>query len=59
MTAPKKAKFDRITEADGYKFVPVNAAAKKFCAEYGTDKLRVTEVIAVGISPEQINWGRA
>jgi hypothetical protein len=53
--APKAAKFNRITEADGYKLVPANAAARKFCAEYGTDKLRMSEAIALKIS--NINWG--
>jgi phage antirepressor YoqD-like protein len=54
--APKAAKFDRITEADGYKLVPSNAAARKFCEEYGTDKLRISEAIALKI--RNINWGK-
>ena len=56
-TAPKKARFNRITEADGYKFVPANKIAEKFCKEYGTDKIRTSEAMALNIGYDQINWG--
>ena len=56
MTAPKKARFDQIVEADGYKFVPANKTAKAFCAAYGTDKMRPSEAITVGITADQINF---
>ena len=58
-TAPKKARFTRITEADGYKFVPANKTAEKFCATYGTSKLRTTEIMALHVDPANINWGPA
>ena len=56
MTAPKKARFAQIVEADGYKLVPANKTAATFCADYGTTKLRVTEAISLKIAPEQIIW---
>lgn len=56
INAPKKAKFNRVTEADGYKFVPANKTAEKFCIEYGTSSIRATEVIALNIAYENINW---
>lgn len=59
MTAPKKAKFDRITEADGYKLVPANATARKFCDTYGTAKIRISEALALKIGHDNINWGTA
>jgi hypothetical protein len=59
MTAPKKARFDRITESDGYKLVPANKTAEKFCAAYGTAKIRMSEAIAIGIGYDSINWGAA
>lgn len=59
MTAPKKARFDRITENDGYKLVPANKVAEKFCAAYGTAKIRMSEAIAIGIGYDSINWGAA
>lgn len=55
--APKKAKFTRITEADGYKFIPANKTAEKFCATYGTSKLRATEIMNLKVDPANINWG--
>ena len=59
MTVPKKARFDRITENDGYKLVPANKTAEKFCAAYGTEKIRMSEAIAIGIGYDNINWGAA
>jgi len=59
MTAPKKAKFDRITESDGYKLVPANAAARKFCQTYGTSKIRMSEAMTLKIGYNSINWGAA
>jgi hypothetical protein len=58
MTAPKKAKFDRITEADGYKLIPANKTAEKFCAAYGTAEIRISEALTIGIRYENINWAR-
>lgn len=57
MTAPEKAKFDRITETDGYKLIPANLTAKKFCATYGTNKLRMSEAMSLKIGYDNINWG--
>lgn len=56
MTAPKKAKFNRIVEADGYKFVPANKTAETFCEKYGTSKIRASEAISLKIGYDQINW---
>ena len=55
--APKKAKFDRITEVDGYKLIPANKTAEKFCMEYGTNKIAMSEAISLKIGYDQINWG--
>ena len=55
--APKKAKFDRITEVDGYKLIPANKTAETFCKTYGTSKINMGEAIALKIGYEQINWG--
>jgi len=57
MTVPKKSKFDRITENDGYKLVPANATARKFCQEYGSSKIRMSEAITLKIGYASINWG--
>lgn len=57
--APKKAKFDRITEADGYKLIPANKAAAKFCEVYGTSKLHMSEAMSLKIGYDNINWGAA
>ena len=59
MTAPEKARFDRITEADGYKLIPANKTARTFCATYGTSKLRMSEAIHLKIGYDNINWGAA
>ena len=56
MMVPKKARFTKVTEADGYKLVPANKTASAFCKAYGTDKLRVSEAISLKIAPEQITW---
>lgn len=56
MTAPKKARFTRITEADGYKLIPANKTAETFCRVYGTAKLRISEAIGLQIAHDQINW---
>ena len=56
MTAPKKAKFTRIEEADGYKLIPANKTAEMFCKEYGTDKIRPSEAISLKIGYDNINW---
>lgn len=55
--APKKAKFYRITKEDGYKLVPANKTAEKFCKEYGTSEIRMSEAISLKIGYDQINWG--
>lgn len=55
--APKKARFDRITKADGYKLVPSNKTAEKFCKEYGICEISMSEAITIKIGYDQINWG--
>jgi len=57
MTAPKKAKFTKITEADGYKLVPANKTAAKFCDTYGISKIRMSEAISLKIGYDNIVWG--
>jgi hypothetical protein len=57
MTAPKKARFNRTTEADGYKLIPANKTAEKFCAEYGTSKIRIAEAMSLKIGYDSINGG--
>ena len=59
MTVPKKAKFNRIIEIDGYKLVPSNATARKFCQTYGTSKIRMSEAITLKIGYDSIKWGAA
>lgn len=54
---PKKAKFDRIAAADGYKLIPANKTAQTFCRGYGTSEIRISEAIEMKIGYEQINWG--
>lgn len=54
--APKKARFNRITKADGYKLVPANKTAEKFCNEYGISEIRMSEAISLKIGYDQINW---
>ena len=59
MNAPKKAKFDRVVENDGYKLVPANATARKFCQTYGISKIRMSEAMTLKIGYDNINWGAA
>jgi hypothetical protein len=55
--ATKAARFAKITEADGYKFVPANKAAEKFCVAYGCAKFTASEAMTL-IGYDQIEWGK-